>query len=427
MTRPLLALALGAALAAPAAAATGPQTAVVDLGGARVYVRADQGSPLAGIELLIRAGLDRETGAENGLAALVAEIVLHTPVDGVPLDVAVDARGAAIGYAVAAQSVRFFLEGTPEGLAASAPLAARALGAPAFDAATLGAARAALGERIGDAEGDARLVGIDMLRSSYYRGGAGLPKLGNPAALAALTPDDAKRFYGRWYLRGDAVVAAVGRTGSVTDAASRALVAALPGGSAPAAKLTTRAFGTQPKRIVTHRDVYAPYVALGFAAPALGDRDFAAALVVRTLLSSLFERVGATTLPPVFRSMGAIYAYDAAPAQFVLWINGSRVDPAIGIAAVDAVVKAAAAKPLGAAALARYKDTARGEWSLETLSLDQRAFAVGNAVLRGLDADAAEAVGPAIARVTAADLQRVTKTYFQRFDVALVMPRGDGG
>ena len=34
-----------------------------------------------------------------------------------------------------------------------------------------------------------------------------------------------------------------------------------------------------------------------------------------------------------------------------------------------------------------------------------------------------DAVGAAIARVTAADVQRVAKKYFQRFDVALVMPR----
>ena len=76
--------------------------------------------------------------------------------------------------------------------------------------------------------------------------------------------------------------------------------------------------------------------------------------------------------------------------------------------------------------LSRYKDTARGAWSLETVSLEQRAFAVGNAVAHGLDADASDAVGAAIARVTGADVQRVAKKYFQRFDVALVMPRASG-
>ncbi|HWT06012.1 MAG TPA: hypothetical protein VN224_09675 [Xanthomonadales bacterium] len=418
----LAAAALGAALAAPAAA-TAPRTTVVDLGGPRAYVHADQASPLAAVELYVRAGLDRQTSGQSGLAALVAETVLHTPVDGAPLADAVDAQGASIAYVVSAQHVRFYLEGTPGGLAAAAPLVARALAAPAFDAATVGAARTALGERIADEAGDPRFVGLQLLRSSYYRGPAGLPALGDPGTLGALAPADAKAFFARWYLRGDAFVAAVGQTGDVTDAAGRALAKALAPGTAPAAALVTRPIGAQPKRIVTHRDVAAPYVVLGFAAPSLGDRDFPAALVLRALLAGVFERPGATTQPPVFRAAGTIYGYDTAPAQLVLWINGSRLDPEQGLTGVDTLLKRAAAKPLAAAVLSRYKETARGAWSLETVSLEQRAFAVGNAVAHGLDADVTDNVGAAIARVTGADVQRVAKKYFQRFDVALVMPR----
>ncbi len=422
MTGVLAAAALGAALAAPAAGNM-PGTAVVDLGGVRAYVHADQASPLAGVELFLRAGLDRQTSAQSGLAALVAETVLHTPVDGVPLADAVDARGASVVYVVSAQNVRFYLEGTPDGLAAAAPLVARALAAPAFDAAILAAARTALADRIADEEGDPRLVGLQLLRSSYYRGPAGLPALGNPGSLAALGPADAKAFFARWYLRGGAFVTAVGRTGDVTDAAARALANALPAGTTPAATLATRAFGAQPKRIVTHRDVAAPYVVVGFAAPALGHRDFPAALVLRAFLAGFFERTGATTQPPVFRAAGTIYGYDTAPAQLVLWINGARLDPEQGLTGVDTLLKRAAAKPLAASVLSRYKETARGAWTLETVSLDQRAYAVGNAVAHGLDADAVDDVGAAIARVSGADVQRVAKKYFQKFDVALVMPR----
>lgn len=429
---PLFALAgLGAALAAPATASA-PRTTVVDLGGARAYVHADQGSPLAAVQLFVRAGLDRQTTGQSGLAALVAETVLRTPVpaagaeQALPLADAVDARGASVSYVVSAQHVRFYLEGTPAGLAAAAPLVARALAAPAFDAATVAAARTALTERIADDEGDPRIVGTQLLRSSYYRGSAGLPALGDPGALGALGPADAKAFFARWYVRGGAFVAAVGQTGDTTDAAGRALVQALAAGTAPPAALAARPIGAQPKRIVTHRDIAAAYVLLGFAAPALGDRDFPAALVLRAVLAGVFERAGATTQPPVFREAGTVYGYDAAPAQLVLWINGARLDPEQGLTAVDALLKRAAAKPLAPAVLSRYKDTARGAWSLETVSLEERAFAVGNAVAHGLDADASDAVGTAIARVTGADVQRVAKKYFQRFDVALVMPRASG-
>ncbi|MDB5070799.1 MAG: hypothetical protein JWM87_1910, partial [Candidatus Eremiobacteraeota bacterium] len=120
------------------------------------------------------------------------------------------------------------------------------------------------------------------------------------------------------------------------------------------------------------------------------------------------------------------YGYDATPAQLVLWINGARVDPEVGLGALSGVVKAVSTKPLAPAVLSRYKETARGEWTLETLSLDERAFAIGNAVTHGLDADASDDVTAAIARVTAADVQRVAKKYFQKFDVALVIPRASG-
>jgi zinc protease len=432
----LLALTFTAATltAAVPAAAAAPRTAVIDLGGTRGYVRADPGVPLAGVELFVRAGLDRETTAQNGLAALVAEAVLHTPAAGtatgsapaLPLADAVNDRGGSIGYAVGTQTVRFYVEGTPDSLAAITPLVAHALAAPAFDAATLTAARAALAERIADDESDPRLVGRAMLRSSYYRGGAGLPALGSPTALASLTPADAKAFYDTWYHRGDAVVTAVGRTGEATATASRALVEALPAGTAPAAAVATRPFAAQPKRIVTHRDVGAPYVVLGFAAPALGERDFAATLVMRALLGSVFDRTSAITPSPLLRPADTLYGYDTAPAHLVLWINGARVDPEVGLGAISAVVKAVSAKPVAAPVLARYKETARGAWALESLSLEERASAIGNAVTRGLDADASDDVTAAISRVTAADVQRVAKKYFQKFDVALIIPRTSG-
>jgi predicted Zn-dependent peptidase len=417
---------LTASSIAPAVA--GP-TATVDLGGPREYVRADAVSALAAVELYLPAGLVRQTAAQNGLAALVAESVLQTPVSAgrgpaVALADAVDACGASISYAIAPQNVRFSLQGTPEAIAAAAPLLAHALAAPSFAPATLTAARAVLGDRIADQEADSRLVGLEMLRGSYYRDGAGFPTFGNIGSLSAFGPADAKAFFAAWYLRGDAFLTAVGRTGPATEAASRALVGALATGSAPPPALATRPFGAEPKRIVTYRRVGAPYVVVGFAAPPIGDADFAAVWVMRALLAGAFERGGATTTPPFLRPVGSLYGYDTAPAHFVLWINGARIDPSVGLGAVIALVKGTATKPLSEAVLNRYKETARGEWSLETLSLDDRAVALGNAVARGLDVDASDAVPAAIARVTAADLERVAKKYFQKFDVALVMPRG---
>lgn len=424
----ILAGTLAAAVAAPLAASAAPATTVIDLGGSRAYIRDDAGAPLTAVQLFVNAGLARETEAQNGLAALVAELILRTPVGGVPLTDAISARGGALTYAVSSGYVRFNLQAAPETLPALGSMVARVLGSPSYDPATLAAARTALNGRIANDEQDPRLVGLGMLKASYYREGAALPALGTPASLMALSPADARAFHDRWYVRGDAYVTAVGRTGPTSEAASRALIAALPRTPAPAATAPgTRPFASEPRRLLTHRDVVSPYVVLGFAAPSLGDPDFAATLVVRSFLADVFVRPSATTRPAALRGVGTVYGYDVAPAQFALWINGALIDPSTGLGAVSALVKATADKPLPANILNRYKESARGEWQLESLSLEDRAWSIGNAVSQGLDPDMADTVGAAIAKVTSADVQRVAKRYFQKFDVALVLPRSESG
>jgi zinc protease len=427
----MLAAALALALMLPAATrSVAAATAVVDLGGSRAYVRSDPGLALCGITLFVRAGLERQGADQNGLAALAAESVLRQRTSaGVPVTDAVSALGGSLSYAVAAQYVRFYLEGPADSIDALAALVSRALAAPAFDTATLTAARTALDARIADDERDPRQVGMEMLRESHYVGGAGMPALGTTNSLAAFAPADVQAFFAKWYGRGDAFVTVVGRTGPASSTASAALVAALPAGTAArAAVVTARPYGAQPKRLVTRRDVFAPFVVIGFAAPSLGDPDFPTALVMRTLLAEVLERPSATTTPLLLRAGGTIYGYDTTPSQLTLWINGGMIDPTAGISAIDAVLKRAASQPLTAAAVTRFKERARGEWALENLSLDERAWEIGNAVAQGLDADAAAQVDAAIAGVTPADLQRVAQRYFQRFDVALVLPRaGSGG
>jgi zinc protease len=406
-----------------------PATAVVDLGGSNAYVRSDPGLALCGISLFVRAGLDRQTSDQNGLAALVAQSILRTPVNAVALTDAVTARGGSLEYSVSPQYVRFYLEAPAGLLPALATLVAGVLSAPSFDPLTLNAARTALATRIAADDRDPRRVGLQMLRAAHYIGGAGMPSLGTTSSLAAFGPADAQAFFHQWYVRGDAFLTVVGQTGEASDAASRALDAAVPAGAPiPSAVIGTHEFAAQPKRLVTRRDVYAPFVVLGFAAPSLGDPDFAAALVMRTMLTEVLEPNAASTPPLLLRPGGAIYGYDTAPAFMSVWLNGGRIDPTEGLTSLDAVLKRAAAQPLTDTIVSRFKARARGEWALENLSLEERTWELGNAVAQGLDADVAARVDEAIGRVTPADLQRVAKRYFQRFDVALVLPReGSGG
>jgi predicted Zn-dependent peptidase len=71
----------------------------------------------------------------------------------------------------------------------------------------------------------------------------------------------------------------------------------------------------------------------------------------------------------------------------------------------------------------RYKETARGDWALEAVTLTDRAWQIGAAVNEGADPALAQDVAAAIDRVKPADLQRLAKLYLQHYTVALVLPR----
>lgn len=415
--------ALVVALGASVSAASGKTTSL-DVGPAKVYLQSDETSMLAGLEFFVGAGLDRENAQQNGLAALSAQLVLQSPVNGAALSDAIAARGGSLTYAVGPQYARFYLEAPPASIGGLTTLLSHALGAPTITPATVAAARTAVLARISDDENNPVAVGIAMLRQSYYDGGAGLPINGTTATLANFTDADVKSFMAAHYRRGGAIVTAVGRVTPAVAAAGRELAAALPEGADQTVVTTSRAFAATPKRIVTQRDIGVPYVLLGFAAPSIGDKDFGAMLVVRSLLSDVFDRQSTTTLPAYARTVGVIYNYDTKPASLALYINGQQVEPTAGLGSVDEVLKDIAGKPLTPALLKRYKAIAHGEWQTESVTLADRAWSISNFVEQGADPDYAQTALAAIDATTAPDVLRVAQAYLRKFTVALIVPRG---
>jgi predicted Zn-dependent peptidase len=293
-----------------------------------------------------------------------------------------------------------------------------------LNAATLTAARIAVMARITDDENNPVAVGVAMLRQSYYDGGAGLPTNGTTATLANFGLDDVKGFIAAHYRRGGAIVTVVGHITAPVAAAARELASALPDGTDDVVLTTSRAFAATPKRIVTQRDIGVPYVMLGFAAPSIGDKDFGAMLVLRSLLSDVFDRQSATTLPAYSRTVGVLYNYDTKPASLTMYINGQQVEPTAGLSTVDEVLKDISGKALTPALLKRYKSIAHGEWQTESVSLADQAWSISNFVEQGADPDYAQTALAAIDAATAPDVLRVAQAYLQKFTVALIVPRG---
>jgi zinc protease len=393
---------------------------------APVYGQPDDGAQLVGMQLVIAAGTARQAATQSGLAALTAETLLRTPVGGVALADRVAATGGAIGYTVDPEVVRFTIEAMPDALPEIARDVATAFAHPDTGPATLETARTMLGARIDDDERNPLLVGLEMLRGSYYTGGAGTPTLGTRASLSALRGRDVAAFVAAHYVRGSAFATATGRVDPTVMTAARTALAGLPDGTQAPAPIKIRPLDEAGKQIITHRDIGIPVVLLGFAAPALGDADFAPMLVLRALIESTGRGAATRGLSDFDRGVAAIYEYDVKPATFAIALNGGRVDPQLGLSAVRALVRRAALQPLEAEQLTRLRNAARGKWSLEAVSLTDRAWRIGAAIAVGSAPDASAEVADAIGRVTAEDVQRVARTYLQRYTVALVLPRGRG-
>jgi predicted Zn-dependent peptidase len=396
----------------------------VDLGGTKFYAQSDVGANLVGIELVVSAGTARQSAAQNGLAALAAQTLLFTRIDGVRLTDRISAAGGSIDYVIGPSVVRFALEVLPSALPAVGADLARAIAAPDTSAATIAAARAELGRRIDDEQRNPVTVGVEMLRRSYYRGTAGAPSFGTRASLAGLGPNAVAAFLAEHYLRGNAFATATGRVDDAANAAVNAVLAAFPAGSERPPVVAAQAFGAQPKHLVTKREIGVPFALVGFAAPAMSDPDFGAMLVLRALLNDVAARQSTTTPAPFQRGVDVLYAYDVKPATFTVAINGSQLDPTAGLTVLQTIVKTAVSKPLPPDVIKRFKETARGQWALEAVTLTDRAWQIGAAIDQGAAPDLAQSIGAEIDRVTPADVQRLAKRYLQRYSVALVLPRG---
>jgi predicted Zn-dependent peptidase len=418
---------LGLTAAVPAQPQRFPTAVQTDLGGVSLISESDDDETVAGVQVFLAAGLDRQLPSESGIAALVADCITRTPVNGVAVRDAIAQSGGSLDFTVEGRSVHFYIESVPQMLPAQVELFAKALSAPDFSPQTIAAARSALTARINDLEGNALSVAVEMFRRSYFATSAGLPALGSTTAIAALSSKDLAAFYQANYRRSGLSASAAGDLTPGLADALKTLAAGLPEGVVTPVVPKAKPIPENAPRIVSNRDVAAPIVVVGYAAPPPGSADFGAMLVLESLLSNAFERSSATTLGIAERSVGAFYLYDSSPASLVVYVNGTRVDPSIALRELLVAAKSLSLKPLDAEALKHFKIVAEGQFLTGSLMVADRAYLLGTFAAQGLGSDAINAALAALDKTTAADVQRVAKTYLQRYIVALVLPRQNGG
>ncbi len=395
--------------------------------GPLVVQQPDATAQLVGTELLLQGGLDRQTSRQNGLAALVAESILRTPVEGgTPLQAAIAAHGGSITYSVDARNVRFYLEGLGGSYPTLLSLFRSALAKPDFSVTTVRAARAALAAKISQSERAPLTVGIDMLNRAFYPDSAGMPPYGLPATLASLSAADARAFYAEHYRSGDAVVSAVGNVGSVSNGAFTSLVDGLPQGVSPAAQVSAAPAGSTTRELLARRDVPVPWLVAQYPAPDLQSKDFGAMLILTAFmqrtLADVSEVPAIATRSSSQRGVGAYYNFDARPANVVIYVDGGLGDPTRTFATALTVVNVLGHAKLGGD-MSDMKSYAAGRLLEDTVTLQDRAWFAAVYASRGGTGDYFTRALADINGTSAADLQRVASRYLSAPIIALVLPR----
>jgi predicted Zn-dependent peptidase len=416
-----------ATVATLALLAAAPLPVVTRNGGVTLITQQDAAAPLLHVVFVVRAGLDRQSLAQNGLAALTAQTILETPVKGVPLADAVSAAGGSVAFTVDPLDVRFAIESLPQDADAVLGLVRTAIGAPSFDSATVKAARTKLIARIAENQQVALQVGLDMLNSSQpASANLGLPEYGIPAALAQFLPDDVKAFYTTYYRRGGSYVSAAGRIDGLAAGTLDTLGRTLADGSTQPITVKIPKLDGTSRQYVAQRDVNAPWLIAQYPAPAIASKDFGPMLVLASFmqrtLADMADVPGVVSETYASHAVGAVYQYENAAPSLVLYVNGGIGNPnrafstALSIASILATTKLEGS-------IEDYKAAASGAFISSTNTLEERAWLAVVYDESGAQSDYVSRTLDAIAQTNAADLQRVAKEYLSNPTIALVLPR----
>ncbi len=395
--------------------------------GTTIIEQQDTAAPLAHVTFVVRAGLNRQTMSQNGLAALTAETILRTPVDGTPLEDAVAAHGGGVHFEVDPADVRFAIESTPTQAPVVFDLVRRAFAQPAFDAKTVSSARGALLTQIAMNQQIALQVGMDMLAGqSAASANAALPSLGIPGALAQMGSADVRGFYAKYYRRGGSFVSGVGRLDALSAGTLDGLAQTLSDGDSSAVAVTLPKLQGTTHQYVTHRDISAPWLIAQYPAPAIDSKDYGPMLVLSSFmqrtLSEIAQVPGVVSNTVTSRAVGAMYQYDRTDPNLTLYVNGSIGNPNRAFATALSVASILAATKLQGS-IDDFKALAAGDFVNESTSLESRAWLAVLFSQNGQSADYVARTLSAISNTNASDLQRVARAYLGNPAIALVLPR----
>jgi len=276
-----------------------------------------------------------------------------------------------------------------------------------------------------------------VFQASPYR----RPIIGWMSDLDAMTPDDVRAFYQRWYTPANAAVVIAG---DVDVAEVRALAEKHYGPIAarvvPPRKPRDEPEQAGPRRVEYRAAAEQAVVALAFKAPRWtgGDDPASQDALALTVLSAVLDGYSGARLERALvqgQGMGGQRVADSAGASYGLYGRGPQLFllsavPARGVsadaasAALKTEVARIAREGISAAELQRVKT----QWTAgEIYKLDSvfnQARELGNYWINGMDVNTGDRLMAALREVTAEQVQSVAQRYFsdEQLTTAVLVP-----
>ncbi|WP_298928052.1 pitrilysin family protein [uncultured Ramlibacter sp.] len=274
-----------------------------------------------------------------------------------------------------------------------------------------------------------------VFQASPYR----RPVIGWMSDLDAMTPQDAREFFARWYVPANATVVVVG---DVDPAQVRRLAekyyGAIPARAVPQRKPREEPVQAGMRRIELKAPAEQAYVALGFKVPQFNSFDpspQADEALALTVLSAVLDGYPGARLDRAL-TQGADRVADSAGAGNGLWGRGPQVFTLDGVPApgktaaqVEAALRAEVARVASEGVTEAELTRVKTRWiAAEVYKLDSvmsQARELGAYWALGLPMDAGERLIQRLRAVTADQVKAVAARYFgdDQLTVATLLPQ----
>jgi zinc protease len=286
------------------------------------------------------------------------------------------------------------------------------------------------------------LMGEVLLATTFVASPYRRPIVGWMSDLDAMTPDDARAFYQRWYVPANAAVVVAGDV----DVAQVKLWAEKYYGTVPARPVSARKPRVEPLQTGVRRiDFKAPaeqaYVSMAFKVPSLQTLDAAQATssdtdaLALTVLAAVLDGYSGARLERAL-TQGEDRVADSAGAYNGLWGRGPQLFMLVGVpvagkttAQVEAALRAQVARIASEGVTEAELNRVKTQWVASEIykldSVTNQARELGSQWVQGLPPDAGAQLMLRLRGVTSPQVQAVAARYFgdDQLTVAVLQPQ----